>query len=442
MVRRRQSVVRDAEVVTPRSSNPEPERIRLVRYFFALPEPLSLPDGHQAVMYVGDRDGSESRDDDPLVSVIFHQVDAAAGRADAAMDALRQTIDRAEGTPRSTKKWSSPKTPTPWTVVEAVTQWESPDEIPDEDVNRPTHWSPRADPFSRCLDATRRVVRAYRQATETPYGIPAYVRIPSPTLVFQADGIREAIELDGRPAEVVRPDGTWSGPDVMLLEHTNFPDPLRGRDFSADVEVRFVHWLGEQERGNPLNLWRERFIEARRAHDVLGEEGQAIVLANTSCEVMLDTILALLLWEEGVTVEDAVPVFEEGKTLRRVSKELAPRLGGNWSTEDGIVADWYRSAYRLRHRIVHGGYAPTARQASEAIEAAAGLQRSVMDRIAARRITYKRSALMTLAEEGLRRRELWSGQIKRFFEEVGPTEPPWRASFTDYHRALVAALSP
>jgi hypothetical protein len=157
---------------------------------------------------------------------------------------------------------------------------------------------------------------------------------------------------------------------------------------------------------------------------------------------MLDAILALLMWEEGVAVEDAVPLFEEGKVLRRLKQELQPRLKGQWSTETGAVGVWFRSAYQLRHRVVHGGYSPAPAEAATALEAGLGLQHFVMDRIAERRTTYFRAALMTVAEEGLRRRDLWSGQIKRFAEEVAPTESSWRDSFTSWYRELVGRLAP
>ena len=157
---------------------------------------------------------------------------------------------------------------------------------------------------------------------------------------------------------------------------------------------------------------------------------------------MLDAILALLMWEEGLAVEDAASAFEEGKVLRRITQELSPRLRGNWSTERGPVGSWYRSAYRLRHRVVHGGYSPSPREAADALEAAVSLQRFVMDRIAERRTTYRRAALMTIAEAGLRRRNLWSGQIKRFALEVAPNEPNWRDSYTSWYRGLVAVLAP
>ena len=65
-----------------------------------------------------------------------------------------------------------------------------------------------------------------------------------------------------------------------------------------------------------------------------------------------------------------------------------------------------------------------------------------MDRIAAQRTSFPRSTLMTIAESGLRARNLWSGQIKRFAEDVAPVEANWRDSFTEYHQQLIEAASP
>lgn len=439
---RRQMTTAQPDPAPQQEPDVETQDLKFARIFFVLPEPISLPDGYQIAMTTGDEDDPEARPDDPEVRLTFHQIVTTYGRTTAAADALAQATSRAEGLPPAQKEeWQSPELEIPWTVAEAVTRWDSPDPTPDG-LDSPGHLTPRTDVFARCLSATRQVVRAYRHATDDPYGLPTYVRAISPVLVFTADGIRETLEVDGPPVEIIRPAPEWGGGLLMMLDHANLPDPFPGKDFSEDLAERFRYWYSEGARGNPLNLWRERWIEARRAHEVTGEEAQSVILANTSCEVMLDSILALLMWEEGTSVADAVPAFEEGKILRRVTQEFAPRLMGDWSTERGAVGHWYSAAYKLRHRVVHGGYSPSASEGAAALEAAAGLQHFVMDRIAVRRTTYKRAALVTVAEEGLRRRDMWSGQIKRFAEEVAPTEPNWRNAYTAYYRSLVSALTP
>lgn len=410
--------------------------------FFAIPEPISLPDGFHIATTVQNPADPDPREDDPAVSLIFHQVDVTAGRTTGALEALTRATRNAEGLPPQAAEQVSLELAIQWTVVEAVTTQDSPDSVAGN--VSPAHYTPRSDAFTRCLHTVRETFRAYRQATETPYGLPAYVRAISPVLMYTSDGVRESgIDGAGDPWVLIRPtQDQWDGPQLMLLEHPNTPDPYRGKEFDEQIARRFRHWHQEQERGNPLNLWRERWIEARRAHEILGEEAQAVLLANTSCEVMIDAVLALLMWEEGVPVEDAATAFAEGKALRRVTQELAPRLKGNWATDNGTVGDWVKNTYRLRHRVIHAGYSPSSSEAEAALKAAANLHSFVFDRIVDRRSVYRRAALITVAEEGLRGRKVWSGKIKRFAETEADTEPDWRDSYTNWYRALIATLAP
>jgi hypothetical protein len=424
------------------AGNVQIEEVQLARIFFVLPEPISLPDGYKIGMTARDEGDLVARPDDPEVSLIFHQVETNHGRTTGAMDALMRATDHAEGLPPRTNHQTEPDLDIQWTVAEAVTPWDSPDPIP-ETVVSPGHLGPRNDAFMRCLHAAREVVRAYRQATETPYGLPTYVRTISPVLMYTSRGVRETGTLEGRPVFLIRPtQHLWSGPSLVFLDHPNLPDPFRREEFTPEIHERFTYWYLRRQQGSPLDLWRERWLEARRARDVAGEDAQAVILANTSCEVMLDVLLALLMWEDGEPMEKAVPAFEEGKILRRIKQELTPRLKGNWSFDSGAVGDWHRATYKMRHRVVHGGYTPSPTETGDALEAALGLQRFVMDRIAQRRTAYPRAALMTVAEHGLRRRNMWSGQIKRFAEEVAPTESDWHSAYTTYYRDLVAALTP
>lgn len=269
------------------------------------------------------------------------------------------------------------------------------------------------------------------------------MRVPFPVLAFTAEGSVRHVVIDGVETSALLPiNEPWTGPSVLVLNHFNLPDP--GRKSHEDDELASLvdQWLIEQARHNPLRLGRERLIEARRAHSVLGEEGQAVVLANTACEVFLDTLLALLLWDEEVTPEDAVEMFEEGKALRRLTQELAPRLKGNLSTTSGPVGDWYKHCYRIRHRVIHAGYSPTMAEAERAIETALGFQKYLLDRLADRCTQYRRAALVALGPRGLERRGRWSGQIKRFFDTQGPVEPSWMGSYSAWHEALIEALAP
>lgn len=417
----------------------DPEELELVRLFFALPAPVAVPHGYQVVIPISGGTGESGEDltDGLIVSLIFHQVTARQGRTAAAAEAVMATTSALEGLPRTEHTPVDFGFRSQWTVVEAMTTRDSPEAIPHEDDMPPAHWSVRQDFFARCLHATQEVVRAYRQATLTPCEIPSYVRIPSPVLAYSAKGIQARVPTDEGDVLLVEPtQGTWDGPQLIMLDHANLPDPIRMSDFDANELEQFHHWSGHQARNYPLLLWRERWIEARRAHWYLGEEGQAVILANTSCEVLLDVILALLMWEEGIAVFDAVPVFEEGKTLRRLKAEFPKRLKGNWSLEADTLNVWIEQVYRLRHRVVHGGYSPTVAEGAQALEASNALHQFLFDRIAARRDEYPRAALLALGRDGLLRRNMWKGNIRQFAEQDAPQEDDWVDAFSDWYQKL------
>ena len=197
------------------------------------------------------------------------------------------------------------------------------------------------------------VVRAYRQATETPYGLPTYERALSPVLSFTAEGVRESFDVEDQPVVLIRATEPWNGGGLMLLDHTNLPDTFRGVEFDAQVAERFDYWMRELTRGNPLHLWRERFIEARRARHVHGDTAQTITLANTSCELLLDVTLALLMWEQGTG-------DRRRSRLRRRQGAKAAHLGTGPAFEGELV---HRpgSRGRLVHRPVQEEHASSTR---------------------------------------------------------------------------------
>lgn len=419
--------------------------VALVRFFFVLPEPVALPDGFQFTCPAGMGTPQGVRPDDPVVGLTFYQAEGLGGRMEAAYTAMTKVLAKApalDPSPLAEDDAGDWRLHTgirvPFTIVDAATTRESPDPIPSEDAHDPSRWTPRTDALTRCIAAADWVLAAHRQATESLHGPLTYVRLISPVLAYEAPGIRDCVDIDGEIHLFHRPTGPWSGPSVVMLDHSNLADPFAAVEWDERVAERFDYWAREHARENPLNLWRERYIGARRALYVTGDVANGVLLANTSCELLSDTVLALLMWEEGRDPAEVAGHFEEGKTLRRLASELAPRLGGNWSTTSGPVGDWYRRVYVLRHRIVHGGFAPSAAVAQDALHAATAVHGFMWERLAESRNEFPRSALMTLGREGLERRGLWAGQIKRFSEEVAPTEPNWRDSFTAFHRAFVA----
>jgi hypothetical protein len=418
----------------------------MLRFFFALPDPLPFPDGWHVTERVADRPDAH-HDDDPIVTVIFRQVASEYGRTRGAMQAVLDVAAGSAGIPAPARAEFSAEDNVPrtsYTVVEAVTAADSPDHPPDDWAGLGSDLPARTDPLIRCLRLVSDLARAYRITCKVPYGVPSYERLVQPILVYSAHASREWLETTpgsgGTSQEYQHSTGEWTGPSVVILDHLNTADIVAGPEIDRDGMGQFAHWMHQIRLGAPLVSWRERLVEADRALHIHGEYAQAVSLTQTACEVLLDTLLLLLLWEEQAPAETAADLLEEGRLARRIKSEWQPRLGGNWQlTGNGAVAQWFQHAAQLRNRVVHGGYMPARSQAETAYQSAFPLEKFVFNRLAERRNQYPRATLMTIARSGLERRGYWSGKIKRFAEQTAPGEPDWQESFVRYRAAVSRA---
>jgi hypothetical protein len=435
----------------PHEGRPVPEDVTMLRWFFALPEPLPFSNGWTVTERISDKP-SESRVEDPMVTAIFWQVSSEHGRIRGGLQAVLDVVSKAPGIPRApTGRVDSPidfKPPaTNYTIVEAFTVSESPDGYPSDWTGFGGDLLPRADPLNRCLRLVNDLARAYRLTSKVPYGLPTYERIPQPILVYKALARRDWVadhQDDGKILwnEQLRTTDRWSGPSMFLLDHLNTADIVSGPGIEGDRVGEFAHWMSEIRRGMPFVPWRERLIEADRALHIHGEYAQAVTLTQTACEVFLDTLLSLLLWEEHVTPSNAAQLLEEGKVVRRIKAELQSRLGGNWQLEGkGDVARWFQQTARLRNRVVHGGYLPSRLEAENAYGTALPLEKFAFGRLVEKRNKYPRATLMTIAQSGLERRGLWRGRIRNFAEQVAPSEPDWRQQVREYRSQIGLAMS-
>lgn len=431
----------------------EPDgEVTLGCFVFALPDPLPFPESTTIAEPVGDQPQSERAQDDPLVILTFHQVTSSTGRTLGSYEAVAAVVARlpylrrpASPEPQPAEAVDFPQFP--YTVVVAKTQMLSPDPHGQNCAESMADLRPRQDAFNRCLRLLADLARAYRIASGAPYGLPSYERLGGFVEFYTASARRVSLAPDGsaRPPQMdgddlLRIAGPYNGPNLMLLDHLNTPDIVAGPLIEGDTEQKFNHWMRVLRVGNPMFTWRERLVEADRALNIHGEYAQGIVLAQTAAEVFLDTLIALLLWEEGADPEQTALLFDEGGLARRLKAELPPRLGGNWSLDgNGAVATWFQKTAQLRNRVVHGGYQPARAEAFAAFKAVYPLETFAYDRLAQRRTQYPRTVLMTLAEQGLRRRGLWTGRIKAFAENQAITEANWEVAFRGFRDDLVRA---
>lgn len=135
----------------PEDDAPLPDGVEpdgLLRFYFALPEPVAVPDGFGHFAFVSNTQGAHA-EDDPWVDLIFHQVTSTLGRTGGSYDALSQAIARDMSSnlraPR-VKRDPFQGLEAHYTVVEAITTESSPDPYPYPPVS-PEFYLPRSDPL-------------------------------------------------------------------------------------------------------------------------------------------------------------------------------------------------------------------------------------------------------------------------------------------------------
>lgn len=411
------------------------EHRHLARYDFRLPDVIGVRDGFRSLQTYGP--SSEERDG-TFAHVTVRQVELATDDSTALsirsiFGASGQDADELQGGPARPQQLHS--------VAEVITFAHSPDDPPAGWDGRVENLGPLEDALVRAIHAARTVARSVRLADHgrAPL-LPTYERAPAMVLMRQTT-ITEPLSLD--EFTTIK----WGSSSIVLLDHRNWPgyrpEPVPEED-AAEWGVR----IG---LGMPAVLARERFIEARRLLHQEGEYAAAVVSAVTAVEILCDSILSALLWEEciesaeqdwKVAMADAVTQFSGGMTpLKRASTFTQQRLGGDWTSQASPWQLFRDGAASIRNRIVHAGYEPRRQEALEAIQHAFDAQSFLLSRLAAQRSKFPRSIFLLVGRAGMEARGAYSGKIKHFFEEVAVNEPDYAVNFSAWHRSLVGNVS-
>lgn len=303
------------------------------------------------------------------------------------------------------------------TVVEAVTPVTASDPDPDSDAF--------TDAFERCFEQIDQTISAYRLYARQP--VPRLTREQLPPIIPFAT--RPLLSAEG-----------WHGLSLFFL-HLNVGAVRPEELDEAELET-FNLYLETVSRGHPLALYSEKSLDAETALKKEGRFGDAVVHAQTSIEILLDALLALLVWEEGKTPDEAAAEeFQDAGFQKRVRTHFHTRLGGDWRTEGGdVLTRWAEHVAAMRHRVVHAGYRPTREEARLAVAVAGEVEKFVRHRVIDRRNTYPRTALLMLGRPGLERAGVWAGRIQRFAERAD-SEPPWIESFASWRGEMDDARS-
>lgn len=408
--------------------------LRLVAFFLELPEPVPIASGATISVLTDEQlpeleglplravPGGPAFPDfsgDLFVSFRFWQVDASHLTPPPYLEATFKVIRRIMPPHLHAREDAGDRGPhfAPYhTVVEAVTPLRLRlDEQKNEDELTAA--------FDRCERELAKLVDAYRMYKRSHMQPLSRELLPPVVPFVTRDLLRE---------------DSWDDHMSLFLLHLNLPIAQDLLDSAQMGKLLLAH--SHQIRGNPFAIYSLRSIEASTALFRYGNSADAVIRAQMAFEVLIDGLLAWMLWEEHVDPIDAAErFFLEGLT-KRVRTHYAPRLGGNWSTKGrGPMAQWRERLYHLRGRVVHGNYAPTRAEAHSALDAMNVVDSFVRKRLVASKNRYKRTTLMLLGRPGLEKIGAWSGQMRRFVETTADSEPDWLLSFSDWHRRLNGA---
>jgi hypothetical protein len=122
-----------------------------------------------------------------------------------------------------------------------------------------------------------------------------------------------------------------------------------------------------------------------------------VIALATGAEVLLDSMLLHIAWEERLTPREAAALFDrsEGHS-RRVATFFPQRLGGDWDPNGrGVVGTYFQRLVYLRHRVVHAGHEPTEDELSAAWDALFALEHFLGDRLSTSGVLnrYTRTAM-------------------------------------------------
>jgi hypothetical protein len=402
------------------TSNDEPSKMnavpRVATFFALYADPIGLVDGSYYALVLGQstrgfpseialhlKDGEPAIYLDPrmhdylFVSIRFHRgrrrQDLIAEHTSELLrvvervgdESLRELITVAEEGPALDDEQSA------YTVVEMTTPIVAPQgELlqPSSPTNEVMYYT-----LTRCLNELIRVLNAYRSAAKILIPAPSRERV-GPMIISATRSPNPAQGVD------------WEVTSVINSHAVARQPMLKGERDSSYLAKAMTEYLYYESIGDPAlaigNLQNE--MDVALYHD--GNYRGTVMSAHSASEVLMDTALMAMLFEEGKTPEVSGSIFD--KPLKsRLLTEYHERLGGSWTPQgSNAVAEWLRDVLSMRHRVAHAGYIPSSKEAEAAREAHYGLGRYLRDRLAVRTRKYPFSAGMLVTRQGFERRDI------------------------------------
>lgn len=200
--------------------------------------------------------------------------------------------------------------------------------------------------------------------------------------------------------------------------HTDLVGSTRELDHD-DCEELGVAVLAEAFH-EPMTRVLDTRREAKVALDA-GDVRSAVIMSAVSCEILIQTLLSCLLWEDGKTPDEAHGELSQPDLRQRLINVVKTRLRGSWTPKDNQpFSDWLFLIQKPRNIVIHTGQPPGLGDAALAHDAVYSFTSMIFDRLAnpAVRKNYPLTALFIVNEAGLQNRNAWTKAMQRAAADV------------------------
>src|SRR5258708_6429834 len=382
------------------------KQLQSVNFFISLPSPIDVQAGVNFPLIEID-DGSEPAairfiDEDGVskrctMRFVFHQVAWSADLpdVDASFKALKDYYSEQAGQEEVANR-KDIKVNTKITVIQVASITK----------HKPLDEDTMSELFDSAIDEIRRYLKAYHMVTQRLVKLPTR----QTTSVFVPYAVED-----------IDDEGKFVGQRESLQKGIFITQPIP-QESSIDTTIS-VEQMNEIAQASSTYLGNvlDQFYNIRREALLSYDSGSTIVagiLLGMAAEILLDELLLMILWEEGVLPDQAREIFKNEETdaaFKRVKSGLyQERIGGNWSVGGtGVIRQWRYHILELRNRIAHIGYEPTQEEMQKGLDTLVELVKHIADLLCTDLEKYPICTNLIVGHSGMERRG-----CRNLFEEI------------------------
>lgn len=255
-----------------------------------------------------------------------------------------------------------------------------------------------SDSFDEAIESLRRYQKAYHFVTK--HFLDLVTRQTTSTFIpYSIEDIDEKGEFI---------EGRKSLQKGIFFTH----EPDGAGEITNGIGESQLNAIAEVSSGSLDNLL-DAFSNVRREAVQANRRGNSLVsvlLLGIAAETLLDEVLLLLLWEEGVLPSATRSVFRHPDTdtaFKRAESDLyASRLGGNWDTsvKGSSIRKWRYKVLELRNKVAHTGYEPSQIEMKDAIEALTEMLTYIIDLLCKDVTKYPIATTLLAGTDGMNKR--------------------------------------